>query len=88
MGAHRHAWAHRKGTQEMYPGIPEITREIHSFDKGDALKDQINAFLNAIVNDHPPVVSGEDGKRALTTALEITLIVHRSNEQHPITETV
>ena len=79
---------HRKGTQEMYPGIPEITREIHSFDKGDALKDQINAFLNAIVNNCPPVVSGEDGKRALATALEITLIVRRSNEQHPIAETV
>ena len=79
---------HRKGTQEMFPGIPEITREIHSFDKGDALKDQINAFLEAILNDHPPVVTGEDGKRALATALEITLIVRRSNEQHPITEPV
>ena len=81
---HKNIVIHKKGTQEMFPGIPEITREKHAFDKGDALKDQIAAFLKAIANHEPPVVSGEDGKRALATALEITLIVRRSNEQHPI----
>lgn len=75
---------HRKGTQEMFPGIPEITREIHTFDKGDALKDQITSFLQAIIENRPPVVSGEDGKQALATALEITRVVNHRNERYPI----
>ncbi len=76
---------HRKGTKEMFPGIPEITREKHTFEKGDALNDQIIAFLDSIANDKPPVVSGEDGKRALEIAIEITKIVHETNELYPIT---
>jgi predicted dehydrogenase len=76
---------HRKGTEEMFPGIPEITRDKHHFDKGDALNDQINAFLNAIIHQTPPVVSGEDGKSALEIAIKITKIVHNHNEQHPLT---
>lgn len=85
---HKNIMVHRKGTKEMFPGIPEITREKHSFDKGDALKEQIAAFLKSIANNTPPIVSGEDGKQALATALEITLIVRRSNEQHPAPELV
>lgn len=76
---------HRKGTKEMFPGIPEITREKHNFEKGDALRDQINAFLNAIINQVPPVVSGEDGKKALEVAIEITQKVHDYNERYPLT---
>ncbi len=76
---------HRKGAKEMFPGIPEITREKHTFEKGDALNDQIKAFLNAISNNTPPVVSGEDGKRALEIAIEITKTVHETNELYPIT---
>lgn len=75
---------HRKGKNEMFPGIPEITREKHHFEKGDALKDQINAFLNSIINKVPPVVSGEDGKKALSIAIEITQKVHDYNEQFPL----
>ena len=77
---------HRKGTGEMFPGIPDIIREIQSFDKGDALKDQIESFLNAIIDDTTPVVTGQDGKKALATALEIALVVRRGNEQYPIPE--
>ena len=84
---HKKIRVHRKGTQEMFPGVPEITRNVQSFAKGDALKDQIEAFLAAIIHDNPPIVSGEDGKRALATALKITAIVHRSNEQFPLPET-
>jgi len=76
---------HRKGTKEMFPGIPEITREKHTFENGDALKDQIEAFLAAITHKTPPVVSGEDGKRALEIAIEITKTVHETNELYPIT---
>ncbi len=78
---------HRKGAGEMFPGIAEITREIQTFDKGDALKDQIASFIDAIITKRPPVVSGEDGKQALATALEITRVVNHRNEKFPLTTT-
>ncbi len=85
---HKKIAVHRKGAREMFPGIPEIINEEQSFDKGDALKDQICAFLNSVIHKTPPMVSGEEGRRALATALEISLIVRRSNEQHPIPELI
>lgn len=66
---------HRKGMSEMFPGIPEIISEQQAYDQGDALLDEISSFLHAIQTNSPPVVSGEDGKRALATAIEITRIV-------------
>lgn len=66
---------HRKGISEMFPGIPDIISEEQAFEQGDALLDEIAAFLNSIQTETPPAVTGEDGKRALATAVEITRIV-------------
>jgi predicted dehydrogenase len=61
----------RKGDGEMFPGIPNITKEEHCFEQTDALKCEIEAFLRSIATGKPPVVSGEDGRKALETALKI-----------------
>lgn len=61
----------RKGGGEMFPGVPNITKEEHCFDQTDALKCEIEAFLDSIARGTPPVVSGEDGRKALETALKI-----------------
>jgi predicted dehydrogenase len=61
----------RKGEGEMLPGVPSITKEEKSFDQTDALKSEIESFLDSIVTGRPPVVSGEDGRQALATALKI-----------------
>lgn len=74
---HKQLSVNRKGSNEMFPGIPEIIREEQAFEKGDALKDEIISFLDAITHNRPPVVSGHDGKMALATAIEITNIVHK-----------
>lgn len=66
---------YRKGTSELFPGIPDISGEQQVFDQGDALLDEIKAFLHSIEHNLPPAVSGEDGKLALKTAMEITHIV-------------
>jgi predicted dehydrogenase len=66
---------HRKGISEMFPGIPEIISEEQAYEQGDALLDEISAFLHSIQSNSPPVVTGEDGKRALGTAIEIVHIV-------------
>ena len=79
---------HRKGQREMFPGVPGISREKQHFPKGDALCDQIDAYLNAIINQTEPLVSGEDGRRALATAIEITKLVRQRNELYPMVETV
>lgn len=69
---------HRVGEREMFPGIPEITSEESFFDESDALKAEIIAFLKAIQEGAPVIVSGEDGQRALETAIRITDLVLRN----------
>lgn len=61
----------RKGDGEMFPGVPNIKFEEKVFDQVDALREEIASFLEAVETGKPPVVSGEDGKRALETALRI-----------------
>lgn len=63
---------HRKSKQEMFPNIPEIESLHHTFENSDALRDQIESFLSAIIDSQSPVVNGEDGFRALATALQIS----------------
>lgn len=74
---------HRKGTEQMYPGIPEITSEELAFDAGDALKSEISAFTKAVLEGIPPVVSGEDGRRALEVAIEISRQLVRNSLPTP-----
>lgn len=66
---------HRKGESEMFPGIPEIISEEQAYEQGDALLDEITAFLHSIQTGSSAKVTGEDGKQALATAIEITRIV-------------
>jgi len=60
-----------KGDGEMFPGVPNVQMEEKSFEQGDALKSEIESFLDSVVSGKPPVVTGEDGRRALETALLI-----------------
>ena len=67
----------RKGEGEMFPGVPEIRVERRGFAANDALKLEIEAFLAAIRGERQVAVSGEDGRRALETALRITRALQR-----------
>ncbi|HEY5806660.1 MAG TPA: Gfo/Idh/MocA family oxidoreductase [Povalibacter sp.] len=53
----------------------QVSIEEESFEQGDALRDEIAAFLKAIREGTTPVVTGEDGLRALETAMKITALV-------------
>jgi predicted dehydrogenase len=57
--------------------MPSVAVEERSFDQGDALLAEIEAFLDAIERGGRPVVSGEDGLRALETASRIAALVER-----------
>lgn len=67
---------YRLGQGEQMPGVPEIVGEETLFDESDPLKAEIVAFLDAIENGVPVVVTGQDGQRALEAAFRITELVH------------
>lgn len=66
----------RKRTPDMPPGPLPVSIEEQNLDQGDALKAEIESFLHCVRSGAAPVVSGEDGLRALETALRITEQVH------------
>lgn len=65
----------QKGEGEMFPGIPEVVRHQSVFEKGDALLEEIKAFINCIEQDTTPLVTGEEGRNALETAEKITSLI-------------
>ncbi len=66
----------RKRQGDPQPGQLPVTIEEANLEQGDALKSEIVSFLDCIRNNKRPVVSGEDGLRALETAIRITEQVH------------
>ena len=62
----------RKGVGVGADGMPQVAIEETTYEQGDALKAEIEAFLEAAQNGTPPPVSGEDGLLALRTAVSIT----------------
>lgn len=66
---------YRKGTGEMFPGIPDIKMESLELQDSDAILAEITAFIDSIINGKPIAVTGEDGKQALAIAEQITKAV-------------
>lgn len=60
----------------VIPALPDIGFEQMSFDQGDPLRDEIHAFIDAVRCGRQPLVSGEDGKRALEVAMLISRKLH------------
>src|ERR1700730_7815193 len=61
----------RKGAGVGTDGMPQVAIEENSYEQGDALKDEIAAFLESAATGSAPPVSGEDGLLALRTAVSI-----------------
>ncbi len=61
----------RKAGAVSTDGMPQVDIQETSYDQGDALKAEIEAFLQAAATDRPPPVSGEDGLAALHVAVSI-----------------
>jgi predicted dehydrogenase len=59
-------------------GYPDIKHEEHHFEDNDALNLEVLDFINAIIPGGCPKVDGEDGKRALETAIAITTQIKES----------
>ena len=59
-------------------GYRDIKHEEHRFEDNDALNLEVLDFINAIKTGGRPKVDGEDGKRALETAIAITTQIKES----------
>jgi predicted dehydrogenase len=70
----------RKREGQPEPGALPVSIEEASFEQGDALKSEIESFLKCIANKTRPIVTGEDGLRALETAIRISEQVHANLE--------
>jgi predicted dehydrogenase len=72
-----------KGSGEMFPGIPNVAQHQSEFEKGDALLEEIKAFITCIMNNTTPLVTGEEGQSALSTAEQISDLIHYNlNKRH------
>ena len=65
----------KKGDEELFPGVANILQTQQTFEKGDALLEEIKAFLKCIEDDSTPLVTGEEGRDALETAERITTVI-------------
>lgn len=68
----------KKGQGELFPGIPDITRQESVFEKSDALLEEIKSFLHCIENNSLPAVTGEEGRDALATAEAISALINKN----------
>jgi predicted dehydrogenase len=68
----------RKRTPQDGPGPLPVSIEEQNLEQGDALKAEIDSFLDCIRTGKPPVVTGEAGLTALETATRITELVEAS----------
>jgi predicted dehydrogenase len=59
-------------------GMPQVDIQETSYDQGDALKAEIEAFLESAATGRAPPVSGEDGLAALKVAVSIAEQVESS----------
>ena len=70
----------RKGAGVGADGMPQVAIDENTYEQGDALKSEIEAFLHAIDSGGAAAVTGEDGLLALSTAVSISEQVARSME--------
>jgi predicted dehydrogenase len=68
----------RKKDGTSADGNPQVDIQETTYEQGDALKAEIDAFLDSAATGKPPAVSGEDGLKALDVALTIARQVLRT----------
>ena len=67
----------QKGSGELFPGVPNVKVIERELGEADALRNEIESFVDAIREGKQPQVSGRDGRMALETALKINLSLDR-----------
>jgi len=68
----------RKGETDNEAGFKNVEHYEREFEDNDALNLEVLDFVRAVTTDGKPTVTGEAGKRALETAIEITSLITRT----------
>lgn len=65
-------------------GLPDIKTNTYCFPESDSLAEELRSFLQSVRNRQQPVVTGEDGRRALQLALQITKQIRNNMQTHEV----
>ncbi len=68
----------QKANEGIFPGMPEIISHQSELPQGDALLEEIKAFVQCIKNGTQPLVGGKEGRDALATAVQISSLINAS----------
>jgi predicted dehydrogenase len=71
----------RKSGDVNESGMPQVAIDERTYEQGDALKAEIEAFAHSIQTGTPPLVGGREGLEALSTAIRIAALVSASNRR-------
>jgi predicted dehydrogenase len=71
----------RKPPEGSGAALGQVVIEERTYEQGDALRLEIESFLESIAEGRPAAVSGEDGLQALATALRISTLVQGGEVQ-------
>ena len=68
----------RRGEAPPVGEMPQVSIDERSYEQGDALLEEIKAFVESIQTGKPPLVGGAEGLAALETATRIAQLVEAS----------
>ena len=71
----------RKDAQSDDGLIPGLGIERRVFNKGDALDDELRAFIHSVKTRETPLVTGQIGRDALKTALDVMNQIQKTSNQ-------
>ncbi len=73
--AKQRAYAVYREAESGEDGFPQVSMEEFEIEEKDSLEEEISAFLRSIKTAAQPEVDGEQGRRALSVALEISSLI-------------
>ncbi len=71
----------RKGAAPTESGTPQVVIDERTYEQGDALLAEIQAFADSISSGSAPLVGGREGRAALSTAIRIAQLVNGSRSR-------
>jgi hypothetical protein len=71
----------RKGAAPTESGTPQVAIDERTYEQGDALLAEIQAFADSIRSGSAPLVGGREGRAALSTAIRIAQLVNGSGSR-------
>jgi len=82
--AKKRAYAVYREAEPGEDGFPQVSMEDFEIIEKDSLEEEIGAFLNSVRSGSRPEVDGEQGRRALGVALDISRRIEEQMRAKPV----